>query len=785
MTSKLTLVVGLTALSLSPLCANNTATALNHHPDSTQMLGDVVVLADMRRPIESTRSKVPLSKLPLSISKINVQSLLSQGYINVPDAIRFVPAASFHTTYGAFYQLQVRGFDYTPIIVDGMRDERSTINSYPLSDLSDVEHIEVLKGPASVLQGHSSEGGLLSITRRRATAERSFRTRTELGSWGHFYNTTSLNGKITNHLNGLVGFSHKSGKGWRETNDKRFKLYGTLSGNWAHDALDLRISYNRDFYGTEAGLAPILFEDIYRAEDNKLFLGKGQVQPRIARSARFNNQSDEMWHKGFNATLKWTHNFNAGLRLTEQASFNDDLIDYFSTEGLNYRKEKVGKDKLPTLAPYPYYYDKGNDRFYIDMDNVQLNEPLRFAHRAKMLQNQLGLDGSFHTGRIKHNFAVGYDMSIMWRTSFTGYNDDDVFGPGKNSLVSVSNPQSMGYMQHKFSMASPNKTFDHGFYAQDVLDFDGKLQAMLALRYDLYRYSTAKRVPTKGGVMEYDYPASGDFSYINSSALSYRFGLVYSPVKTTNIYASISSIFKPEKHGVDDRYTYINKKGEVFTPSNNSKIFDPRTGFQTELGVRSKVGHWLTADVSAFYIKLNNVVKNFTQKEEDSASGKTISKRYRAQIGGITSKGFEASLTLTPVHGLSLTAGYSLTDVRYAKVADNKFIKEDIATGQRLNYVPMHQYFSVGSYHFGDDFLGAELHYNYSYTGKRKTGGKLTLEGYGLLDLGTSFRLVKGLRLGVDVYNVFNVKTYTSLLNGVQPFPNAPTNVKVHISYRL
>lgn len=785
MTKKLTLVVGLTSVMLGSLTtAQATEAVAQHHPDSlSHTLQDVVVVADMRRPATTTRSQVPLSKLPLSITKLNTQTLLSQGYSSVPEAIRFVPAASFHTSYGAFYQLQVRGFDYTPIILDGMRDERSTINSYPLADLSDVEHIEVLKGPASVLQGHSSEGGLLAITRRRATAQRLLMTRTEVGSWGHFRNTTSLNGAIARNINALAGISYQTAEGYRHTGDKRFKVYGTLSGDWLRDALDLRISYNRDFYGTEAGLAPVLGQDVYLVKDNSLFLPKGQVQSHIPRDARFNNHSDEMWHRGFNAMLKWTHRFGSNMRLTEHASFNDDLIDYFSTEELSYRTISAKKDALPKDAPYPYYYDQGEERTFIDLDHVQLTYPLRFAHRAKMLQNQLGLDGHFHTLGMKHNYSLGYDVTMMWRTTFTGYNDDDVVGPGKHSLVSVENPQSMGYISHKFSKANPTQTLDHGFYLQNVLEFSPQWQAMLALRYDLYRYSKAAGVETKEGKMMYDYPKAGDFVYVNSSALTYRLGLVYTPVAETNIYASLASIFKPENFLEDKRFTYINNKGEVFTPSNNGEIFKPRQGYQAELGVRSKLSTWLTMDASAYYIRLNNVVKDF-RKQEKQADGQLVSKRYKAQLGSVSSKGLETSLTLTPLHGLSLSAGYSLTDARYGELAKNPLFSEDVATRERLKYVPQHQFFSHGSYVFGKEVSGLELHYNYSYTGERRVDSALSYEGYGILDLGASVKLFRGLRLGLDVYNVFNRQVYSSSL-GRQMFPNEPTNIKLHLSYKL
>lgn len=787
MQRKLLLVSSLCSLGVGALQAERLAseTNLRHHGDSIQHLRGVEVLAQRRQPLSSiTRSQVPLSKLPLSLTQLSAQRLSSYGYSSVPEALRFVPAASFHTSYGAFYQLQVRGFDYTPIVIDGMRDERSTINSFPLSDLSDVESIEVLKGPASVLQGHSSEGGLLSITRRRAIAQTNFRSRLEYGSYGHIRNTTSYGTKLSKHLNGLAGFSYQGGEGWRNTKDKRLKLYGTISGDWSNDALDLRLSYHRDFYGTEAGLPPVLSNDVYRVSDNALYVAKGEVQPRIKRDARYNNESDEMWHKGLNAQLKWRHTFGEKLRLSNQLSYNDDLIDYFSTEELSYRSKEVDKSALPTDAPYPYYYDTGSKRTYIDLDSVQLTYPLRFAHRARMLQNQLNLDGYVYTGTVKHNYSLGYDYSQMWRTSFTGYADDDVTGPGDQSLVSVAEPRSMGYMTHKFSKANPNETQDHGFYIQDLLELGSKWQVMAALRYDIYRYKWASAVATNGGGMDYSYPQQGDFTYITSKALTYRLGLVYSPIEGTSVYASLANIFKPERQGVNAVYKYINDQGELFTPQKNSRIFKPRSGYQMELGLRSDVASWLTADASVYYIKLNNMVKSFNIPEVQ-ADGSTKRQRYYAQIGSIISKGFELSLTARPSEGLELSLAYSLTDARYGDIVSNPYIQTDAATGAPLERVPKHQIISMGRYQLGKRFANAELHYNVNYTSERRAGQSLSYPAYALLDMGASLDIARGLRFGVDVYNVTNHKTYISALGGNQFFPNAPTTFKAHLSYTL
>lgn len=55
--------------------------------------------------------------------------------------------------------------------VDGFRDERSLLNNVPFGDLSSVESIEVLKGAAAVLSGHSVMGGVINIVRKKAVPD--------------------------------------------------------------------------------------------------------------------------------------------------------------------------------------------------------------------------------------------------------------------------------------------------------------------------------------------------------------------------------------------------------------------------------------------------------------------------------------------------------------------------------------------------------------------------------------------------------------------------------------
>ena len=120
--------------------------------DTTFNLQEVVTTAHYKARPQITKLDVPMTYLHISVSNLNATSLELRGIRNMQDAVRFMPGIRIQTSYGAFQQISVRGFDHAVMMVDGVRDERSAINnSYPIGDLSSVESIELLKGPASVL----------------------------------------------------------------------------------------------------------------------------------------------------------------------------------------------------------------------------------------------------------------------------------------------------------------------------------------------------------------------------------------------------------------------------------------------------------------------------------------------------------------------------------------------------------------------------------------------------------------------------------------------------------
>ena len=764
--------------------------------DTTFNLQEVVVHTNRKARPQVTKLDVPMKYLPLSVNSLEAGSLEIRGIRNIQEATRFMPGIRIQTSYGAFQQISVRGFDHAVMMVDGIRDERSAINnSYPIPDLSSVESIELLKGPASVLYGHSAVGGILNIVRKAPSERPTVNARLAYGSFENKEATLGMGGKLVGPVNYYANVNYADQEGWRDNGNRRFSGYLALSAQITpDDRLEIRSGFNRDFYGTEIGLPPIMSNDIYNTTDDQLYLHKNDMLPGLDREARYNNESDFMKNYGWNISGQYTHQFSEGMKLTDRLSFSADDINYFGTETLDY---------LESDEPiYDHYYWKGPDeKRYICLDTVYLSYPLRFSHIAKTVSNSLELSGHFQTGEVKHNYIGGYAFVALNRNSYTGYNlGDDVQGPGLYSHVSVYDPHSMGYMTSKFSKATVTHHYANSLYLQDLLELGERWKVLAALRADFFRYLSAS-ADTPTGKREYE--SHGSFNRIRNKALTYRLGAVYLPHPNTSLYASFATFFKPIRTFYQDNVVYVDANGERFTPTRNEEVFKPEKGYQAEVGIKYDLNQLLHANASLFYIRKMNSTTTLSNNYEMEVDGQPVTGRVIGQVGTQDSKGFDFDVTLTPTPTLALTIGYGLNDSKIRRMKEIKDpelaaavygndpqASKDNLNSQEGNWqanVPNQTFYAYGSYTIPKGvFRDLEFHLSSSYTGKvyRDAANSTWFDPYWITDLGASYTINGHTRLTVNINNLFDNSYYNQAL-GNQLVPSMPRNFQVAISYTL
>lgn len=793
---KILTILPMTALCLGTMQAQTQdKREYTNFSDTTFNIQEVVATAARKPRPHVTKLDVPMRYLPVSVNSISANSLELRGIRNIQDAVRFLPGVRIQTSYGAFQQLSVRGFDHSIMMIDGIRDERSAINnSYPMPDLSAIESIELLKGPASVLYGHSAVGGVLNIVRKSPTERPTLNARLAYGSFENKEASLGVGGKLVGPVNFYANLNYADQQGWRDNGNSRFSGYLALQTKLTErDILDVRGAFNRDFYGTEIGLPDLMANDIYDANSGQLYLHKNDMLPGLDREARYNNESDFMKSHAWNVSAEYSHIFESGAKLTNRLFYTNDDINYFGTEALDYLESD---DPI-----YKHYYMKNDQKKYICLDTVYLSFPLRFSHIAKTITNTLELTGKAYTGSVKHNYMGGYSLVAMNRTSYSGYNlGDDVQGPGLYSHVSVYDPHSMGYMVSKFSKATVSHHYSNSLYVQDMIEINDKWKALAAMRYDFFRYlSATAKTPT--GLREYEEHTA--FNILKNKSFTYRFGAVYLPHPNTSLYASFASFFKPIRTFYQDNVIYINAGGERFNPTRNEEVFKPEKGYQAEVGVKYQLGNILTANASLFYIRKMNSTATLASDYQQEVNGQLTSMRIIGQVGVQDSKGFDFDITLSPVSSMALTFGYGLND---SKIREMKEVKDkelaDAIYGQnpedkkqQLNSqegnwqsnVPNQTFYAHGSYTIPRGiFKNLEFHLSSSYTGKvyRNTANSTWFNPYWITDFGMSYLLNRNIHLTFNLNNLFDKEYYNQAL-GQQMVPSMPRNFQVAISYTL
>lgn len=117
-----------------------------------------------------TATRLPVSRMvtPAAITVITGAQLRARGITRLADALREVPGASVvqSGSVGAQTGVFLRGgeSDYTKVLVDGvpLNDAGGSIDLAHLS-VDDVDRIEIVRGPASVLYGSDAVTGVIQI----------------------------------------------------------------------------------------------------------------------------------------------------------------------------------------------------------------------------------------------------------------------------------------------------------------------------------------------------------------------------------------------------------------------------------------------------------------------------------------------------------------------------------------------------------------------------------------------------------------------------------------------
>ena len=153
--------------------------------------------------VTGTRTPRELAKVGSAVSIIDQEELSRNQDILVVDALERVPGITVRRSSnrpGSSTSIFIRGADsdQTLVLVDGVRVQDSSAPNREsfLDHLSivDVERIEVIRGPQSVLYGSDAIGGVIHIITKTGSGPPSLHLRAQAGSFRTFDEAASVSG---------------------------------------------------------------------------------------------------------------------------------------------------------------------------------------------------------------------------------------------------------------------------------------------------------------------------------------------------------------------------------------------------------------------------------------------------------------------------------------------------------------------------------------------------------------------------------------------------------------
>lgn len=670
---------------------------------SNKELKEVVVKSTRGKafPKQSTYvSKLPLKNIenPQVYNVVSSEIMKEQAIINYEDALKNVPGIQklWESTGrggdgGSYYSL--RGFEVQANIVNGLPGlTNGTL------DPSNIERIEVIKGPSGTLFGSSlvSYGGLINTVTKKPYEGFGGEISYLAGSFGLNRATVDVNTPLDANKNVLfrVNSSFQTENSFQDAGFRTSYFIAPSVSFKASEKLSFLI--NTEFMQEE------------KTTPSMLFLGRdAPLQFTDLNDLNYNTDlsfySDDLSIKNPRFSLQAQMNYKISSQWTSQTVFSR------------------GTSKSNGYYSYIYDNEDGNRDF-----GLWITKEKSQTSTTDIQQNFVG---DFKFGKMRNRIIIGLDYFTRDVTfGGTGYAKlYNLTAQGEVRQIDDANPIFLTPESVDNTLASepgPNyrsKDATYSAYASDVFNFTPTLIAMASLRVDYF--------DTKGDVND----KTDDY---NQTALSPKIGVVYQPIKDQlAVFINYMNGFR----NIAPTAVYDDDGNFV-----RSQTFEPEHANQFETGVKADLfSDKLTATLSYYNINVANIV--------------TSNPLYSSQGGESRSAGIEFDLNASPVKGLSIIAGFSHNDSKITKGDDGNVWLDQ---GKRPFWAgPKNLVNLWATYKFEEGILenfGLGFGGNYASENNildSNVTGKFTLPAYTIINA-TAFYSWNKFRIALNVNNI-------------------------------
>jgi len=225
--------------------------------------------------VTATRDVEEVRKIPANVTVITRKEIERSNAQVVVDVLRDEVGVVVRDFYGngKTASVDVRGFGETAplntlVLVDGRRVNEIDLSGTDWTQipLDQIERIEIVRGPGSVLYGDNAVGGVINIITKKPEKAFSAQAGIALGSY-HFNKENGSVGGKWGPLGAILNFGYNATEGYRDNGWFRAKDIG---GKITYDAnenitLSLDGSFHRDDQGLPGGIPKALLEEDRRA----------------------------------------------------------------------------------------------------------------------------------------------------------------------------------------------------------------------------------------------------------------------------------------------------------------------------------------------------------------------------------------------------------------------------------------------------------------------------------------------------------------------------------------
>ena len=497
----------------------------------------------------ATKTDTPLMETPMAVQVVPKQVMQDQRVNRLQDALQNVSGIRSNNNDIEGYVYKIRGFNSLNVFRNGLTLAGGLGSQPGMHETANLERIEVLKGPASVLFGRAEPGGLINLVTKRPLATPYYKLEQEFGSYNHYRTVWDATGPL--NQSGTVGY-RLSGA---------YQDYGSF----------------RDFQGgRRVFLAPVL---AFRPTDRTDLVIDLQYLRNDAQSdtifpALGNRPAPIALHRSFqeaNDPRDWTGNLNLGYDLTHRFNLNWSITSRFL----------LSKGSMKKLNVFATALDDATGV----LDRTTQFQKLMSTTYA----TNLDLKGKFDALGAKHQVLAGVDylhdtFDYSYAEGLSNF-PINIFNPVYGSIPASAYDEALNGVGFRGFASSLVK--QAGVYVQDQITIFERLHVLLGGRYDHAEVGQGNSDVSREEAIADRHGRS----VRTDGQFSPRAGVLYQWTPRLSTYGSYSKSF-----------------GANNGRSSTGDAQPPERGEQFEVGTKAELLQGLSATVALFHLTKKNIL---------------------------------------------------------------------------------------------------------------------------------------------------------------------------------